>query len=304
LVDIVGPPQTRESVKANPSILAEVDVIFSGWGAPLMDEEFLQAAPNLRAVFYGAGSIRNFATDALWRRKIVVTSAYAANAVPVAEYTLATILLSLKHFWRFSALAKAGCGWGLHTRPVLGGYQATIGMISCGMVVRKTLQLLEAFDHRRLVSCPFLSQTEADALGVERCELDDIFKRSDVVSLHTPELPETQGMITGRHLALMKPNSTFINTARGAVVREREMIEVLRERPDLTVVLDVTDPEPPEPAYPLLKLPNVVVTPHIAGSMGSEIRRLGGYMVAELRRFVSGEPLQWQITEQQSRKLA
>jgi phosphoglycerate dehydrogenase-like enzyme len=303
-VEMVAPPQTRESIRENLSLLSEVEVIFSGWGAPVMDEEFLAAAPNLRAVFYGSGSIRNFTTDAFWRRNLVVTSAYAANAVPVSEYALATILLSLKQFWKYAALAKCGKGWQDHTRPIRGGYQAVVGLVSFGMIARKTLQLLDMFDLQRLVYCPFLTEEKAKALRVNLCNLEDIFRRSNVVTLHTPELPETRGMIRGHHFASMKPNATFINTARGAIVREDEMIEVLRQRPDITVVLDVTDPEPPAFDSPLLKLPNVVLTPHIAGSLGQEIRRLGAYMVEELHRFVEGKPLKWQITEEQANRMA
>ena len=94
----------------------------------------------------------------------------------------------------------------------------------------------------------------------------------------------------------MKPNATLINTARGAIIKESEMIEVLRKRRDLTAVLDVTDPEPPAADCQLLALPNVVVTPHIAGSMGTEINRLGRYIVDELHRYIAGQPLKWQIT--------
>jgi phosphoglycerate dehydrogenase-like enzyme len=111
-------------------------------------------------------------------------------------------------------------------------------------------------------------------------------------------------MITGKLLSSMKPGATFINTARGTIVREQEMIEVLRQRPDLTAVLDVCDPEPPAPDCPLLKLPNVVITPHIAGSMGPEIKRLGRYMVEELRRYIAGDPLKWQITRELASRIA
>jgi phosphoglycerate dehydrogenase-like enzyme len=269
-----------------------------------MDEAFLEAAPKLRAVFYGAGSIRRIATNAFWERDILITSAYAANAVPVAEYTLGTILLSLKHFWRFAGLAKRGQGWGDHTRPVTGGYRATVGLISFGMIARKIAELLRAFDVDVLVYCPFLSESAAQERGVRRCALEEIFRCADVISLHTPELPETLGMITGELLASMKPGATFINTARGAVVRENEMIAVLTRRPDLTAVLDVTDPEPPAPDSPLLTLSNVVLTPHIAGSMGREIQRLGRYMVEELQRYLAGEPLRWRITRELAEKLA
>jgi phosphoglycerate dehydrogenase-like enzyme len=102
----------------------------------------------------------------------------------------------------------------------------------------------------------------------------------------------------------MKPGASFINTARGAIVREGEMIEVLRARPDLFAVLDVTYPEPPAPDSPLYTLPNVILTPHIAGSMDGECRRMGRYMVEELRRYVKGEPLRWGISRERAAVLA
>jgi phosphoglycerate dehydrogenase-like enzyme len=102
-VDMFAGPQTRESIRAQPGLLAEAEVIFSGWGAPLMDEAFLAAAPRLRAVFYGAGTTGYFTTEAFWTRDIVLSSAYAANALPVAEYTLGAILLSLRNFWSYAS---------------------------------------------------------------------------------------------------------------------------------------------------------------------------------------------------------
>jgi len=151
---------------------------------------------------------------------------------------------------------------------------------------------------------PFVSAEDAAALGVTLCGLDEIFQRADVVSLHTPWLPETVGMITGAHLAAMQPGATFINTARGAVVREQEMIEVLQQRPDLLAVLDVTHPEPPVTGSPFYTLPNVILTPHIAGSMDNECRRMGRIVVEELQRYLKGEPLRWSISRQQAAIMA
>lgn len=111
-------------------------------------------------------------------------------------------------------------------------------------------------------------------------------------------------MIQGRHFALMKPDATFLNTARGAVVDEEGMIEVLQNRPDLMAVLDVTYPEPPKPGSPLYTLPNVVLTPHIAGSLNQECRRMGRYAVEECRRYLRGEKLHWQVTEAMAATLA
>lgn len=305
MVEFCGKPETGESIRKNLGVLENVEVIFSGWGGPIMDEEFLAAAPKLRGFFYGAGSIRRMTTEAFWRRGIAITSAYAANAVPVAEYTLGVILLSLKNFWSYARRTRNGEGWdGAHRRDVPGAFGSTVGFISCGMIVRRLLPMLGSFDMHRLISCPFLSEEEAVQLGAQHCSLDDIFRRSDVVSLHTPELPVTRGMITGAHFSAMKKGATFINSARGSVVRQDEMIEVLKRRPDLTAILDVCDPEPPAADSPLLTLPNVILTPHIAGSVGPECRRLGRYMVDELRRFIAGEPMRWQISEELASKLA
>jgi phosphoglycerate dehydrogenase-like enzyme len=125
-----------------------------------------------------------------------------------------------------------------------------------------------------------------------------------VVSLHAPLLPQTTGLIRREHFAAMKPGSTFINTARGAIVRESEMIDVLHERPDLQAVLDVTEPEPPPPDSPLFKLPNVALTPHIAGTCEREAARLGRAMIDEFHRWRRGEPLRYQVTAAQAAHLA
>ena len=200
-------------------------------------------------------------------------------------------------------------GWRERKYPprwdVPGAYESTVGLISLGMIGRKTVELLQPFDLHILAYSTSTTPSAAAEMGIdELCSLDDVFRRADVVSLHTPWLPETENMIAGDHLRLMKPGATFINTARGAVVNEREMISVLQERDDLWAILDVTHPEPLEAGSPLYSLPNVVLTPHIAGSMSAECRRMGRYMVDELERYLRGEPLRWAISEAEARRLA
>jgi phosphoglycerate dehydrogenase-like enzyme len=290
-------------VAKNPNVLAEVEVILSGWGAPAMDAAFLEAAPNLRVVLYGAGSIRRVATQALWNRGVRIASAYAANAVPVTEYALAAILFSLKRGWHFAFSAqreKALPG----QSQVPGAYGSTVGLVSLGMVGRLVRERLRPFDLRVVAYDPYITSEEAHVLGVDLKSLEDLFASSEVVSLHAPLLPETEDLILGSHLASMKRNATLIDTSRGAVVREAEMIEVLEERTDLWAVLDVTYPEPPEPDSRLYELPNVVLTPHIAGSLGSECRRMGRLVVDELRRYVAGEPLEHEITKERAALMA
>ena len=302
-VRLLAPPMSREEALQRPDLLAEADVIFSGWGAPKCDAPFLEAAPRLKAIFYGAGSIRYFTTDALWARGITVASAYAMNAVPVAEYTLAAVLMSLKNFWKQAYGAKQlGCFPG--RPPCAGAYGSRVGLISLGMIGRLVRERLRPFDLEVLAYDPFVTPEQATVLGIEMVGLEDIFQRCDVVSLHTPWLKETEGMIQGRHFEMMKTHATFLNTARGAVVREAEMIEVLKQRPDLTAWLDVTYPEPPAEDSPLWTLPNVILTPHVAGSQDRECRRMGRLMIDEFDRWSRGEKMKWAISREKAALLA
>ncbi|MBX2998035.1 MAG: hydroxyacid dehydrogenase [Caldilineaceae bacterium] len=303
LVELVAPLQTARSIAENPTVLAEVEVILSGWGMIPMDEAFLAAAPRLKAFFYGAGSIKHIVSDAFWARGIPITSAYAANAVPVIEFTLAQILLSLKRTWYYIFAIREQKQY-VPRLPMPGAYGSTVGLISLGMIGSGVARKLQQFDLHVIAYDPFVSDERAADLGVELCSLDEIFARADVVSLHAPWLDETVGMIRGDHFARMKPDATFINTARGAIVREDEMIRVLQDRPDLWAILDVTYPEPPPPGSPLYTLPNVVLTPHIAGSLDNECRRMGRQIVDELRRFLHDEPLQWAIGWEQAAIMA
>jgi len=303
MVDLYAPPQTPASILENPSVLSKAKIILSGWGMATIDEKFLKAAPALKAVFYGAGTIRYFMTEAAWNRGLLVVSAYAANAVPVIEFTVSQIMFSLKRGWYYALKIKQD-GKYPPKEPVPSGYGSTIGLISLGMVGRGVAQKLQQYDLHVIAYDPFITPQEADSLKVELCSLEDIFRRADVVSLHTPWLKETEGMISGEHLRLLKPNAHFINTARGAVVKEAEMIQVLQERPDVFAILDVTYPEPPDPGSPLYTLPNVVLTPHIAGAMSRECYRMGELMLSELKHYLAGEPLLYAITRQKAAILA
>lgn len=298
-VNFYTEPQTRDSIKDNLALLQDVEVIFSGWGCPMLNEEFLAAAPHLKAVFYGAGTIKSFVTDEFWERGIPITSSYAANAVPVVEFTLSQILFSLKRGWYYVMETKKRQGH-IKRSEVPGGFGSTVGIVSLGMIGRKVCELLKLFDVRVIAYDPFVSKEVADELNVQLCSLEEVFQQSDVVSIHTPWLKETEGLITGELVATMKENATLINTSRGAVINEVEMIEVLKKRTDLYALLDVTYPEPPVAGSPLYTLENVMLTPHIAGSMSKECQRMGEYMFEELERYVKGQPLKWEISKEKS----
>lgn len=289
--------------RAHQAALASVEVIFSGWGAPQMDEEFLAQLPRLKAVFYAGGSVRYFVTDAFWRRGIRLTTAQSLNAIPVAEYTVAVLILGLKRFWHYAQLTRATRTFPLD-RPLAGTFGTTIGLVSYGTIARLVRRKLKEMDVQVLVYDPHLSAEEAASEEVTLCGLDDLFARADAVSVHAPVFPETMQFIRGRHLAALKSGAVFVNTARGEVVDEVEMADVLRQRPDVQAIIDVTWPEPPVTTSPLYSLPNVALTPHLAGSVGPECRRMGEAMLEEFARFRAGGKLRWEITPDLSRLLA
>jgi len=301
LVDITGPSLSREQILQCPEVLRDVELIFTSWGAPAFDRTFLEAAPRLRAIFHAAGTVKTLVTDDFWEREVTLANAASANAIPVAEFTLAQIILSLKRTWWHIREVERTFSYPDRTSGIAygpGAYGSVIGIISLGRIGALVREMLRILDVKVIVYDPFLSPERARRLGVESVSLEELFLRSDVVTLHTPWLAETDGMITGRHIASMKHNATFINTARGRIVRETEMIEVLKTRPDLFALLDAVWDEPPLADSPLYRLPNVVLTPHIAGSQHDECRRLGCFMVDETERFLSGEDLRWQVTRE------
>ena len=297
-VEMAAPPQTAESIAQDPAALADVALIFSGWGMARVDDALLDAAPNLKAIFYAAGTVRYFVTDALWERGVRLTSGYGANAEFVAPYTLAQIILSLKRVWHFANKTRRERGYDPSAKePLPGLYTSVVGLISLGQIGSRVARLLQqTLPARVLAYDPCVTPAAAAALGVEPVGLDELFRRCDVVSLHTPWLPQTVGLITGELLASMKSNATFINTARGAIVNEPEMSAVLQQRPDLFALLDVTYPEPPAADSPLYSLPNVLLTPHIAGAHNTECLRMGRLMTAELSRYLAGERMEYEIT--------
>ncbi|HEX2999296.1 MAG TPA: hydroxyacid dehydrogenase, partial [Armatimonadota bacterium] len=223
------------------ALLAPADVIVSTWGMPAVDAEFLKHAPNLRAVFYAAGTVKGFAVPALWEHGITVSSAAPANAVPVAEYTIAVILLSNKRFWTTMRHPR-------HEAPlpegVPGNYRRTVGIIGASMVGREVLRLLQGYEMEVLLSDPFVDAAAARELGARKVELPELMAESDVVSLHAPNLPSLKHMINADLFSRMKYGATFINTARGALVDEAALIKELQSG-RIWAVLDVTDPEPP-----------------------------------------------------------
>jgi len=304
LVDIEAKPLVPINGKVE-NIPEDCEIILSGWGGPLLDRQFLESMPLLEAVFYGAGSIKGIVTGNFWEKDIVITSSWHANAVPVAEFTLAQVILCLKNSYYLERLYKQKKNKLLKSdKKAIGAYKSSVGIVSLGVIGRKVCSMLSNLDVEILAYDPYVSEEEANESGVILVGLDELFSRCNVVSLHAPWLPDTEGMIRGKHFKSMMQGASFINTARGAIVNQEEMIDVLRDRCDITAVLDVTYPEPPEIDSPLYNMDNVILTPHIAGSMDNECSRMGKYAVDELERYLKGEELKYRITEEMEKHMA
>lgn len=304
-VNLVTPTPIRE-FDAMDEELARLDVVITSWGCPPIDESTIERMPRLQLVAHLAGSVKGFLDDAVWRRGVLVTNAVAANAVPVAEYTLAAILFANKRVFQLQRIYRAErenrAPW-FREAPDVGNYRKTIGIVGASHVGRLVIQHLKAFDFRVLLYDPYVPVMAAREIGAVKVGLTDLLGAADVVSLHVPLVPETRHMLGARELSLMKNGATLINTSRGAVVDQRALeAELTRER--LYAVLDTTDPDVLPPESPLFDLPNVFLTPHIAGSLGREAERLTDCIVDEVERFARGAALKHLVRRELLPRLA
>ena len=285
---------------------AEVELLITSWGCPRIDSARVLRMPRLRLLAHLAGSVKGFVDESLWHKGVQVTNAVAANAVPVAEYTVAAILfanknvLKLSHYYRQYRENRAP--W-TDEAPQAGNYRKIVGIVSASHVGRLVIERLQPYDLRVVLYDPFITPLTARQLGARKVSLAELLSQAHVVSLHAPLLAETRGMIGQRELRLMRDNATLINTARGQLVDTQALIRELADG-RLNAVLDTTDPEDLPRDSPLYTLPNVLLTPHIAGSLGDETQRLADHVVRDIERFVKGIPLKHPVRREQLSRLA
>ena len=297
---------TKEDILSSADKFSEIEFVFSTWGMPIFSEEEIKKyLPNLKCVFYGAGTVQSF-TRPFLDCGVKVFSAWAANAVPVAEFTVAQIILSNKGYFLTNRLYHSRGNKAAKDafNKCNGNYGETVGIIGAGMIGKLVIQMLKQYRLKALVFDPFLSDEKAKELGVEKCELPELFERAFVVSNHLANNEQTKGMLNYDLFHRMRENAVFINTGRGAQVVEDDLVRVLQERPDITALLDVTCPEPPVEEHKFYTLPNCLLTPHIAGSAGDEVSRMGEYMLEECGKYLIGEPCKYEVTHKMLETMA
>jgi len=277
--------------------LNNVEVLITSWGCPRIDQAFIERAPQLRLIAHLAGSVKGFIDEVVWRRGVQVINAVSANAVPVAEYTLAAILFANKQIFTLNRLyvehRDNHAPWSKEA-PDAGNYGKTIGIIGASHVGRLVLQYLQPFDLQTILYDPYTTALQAHQLGARKVGLAELLTQAHVVSVHAPLLEETRGLLGQRELALMQNGTVLINTARGAII-DQAALETELQRGRIFAVLDTTNPEVLPADNILFDLPNVFLTPHIAGSLGAETERLTDHILQELDRYCRGLQMQHQV---------
>ncbi|MBE6674240.1 MAG: hydroxyacid dehydrogenase [Ruminococcaceae bacterium] len=292
----------QEDLEANPNGFGDVEYIFSTWSMPGGSEDkddFARFFPNAKALFYAAGSVKYFAQH-YFDKNIRIFSAFAANAVPVAEFSVAQILLANKGYYQSLRAFKNGDSYknaGDISRAHAGNYNTNVGIVGAGMIGKRVIELLKPYKLNIKIYDVFVDAQRAKELGGEKVDtLKELFETCDVVSNHLANVPATVGIFKGELFENMKPNGTFINTGRGAQVDEEGMLSALKKRGDVSAILDVTIEEPPT-NKDFYELENIFLTPHIAGSQANEVARMSEMVVDQFENLLNGKPTQYEITE-------
>ncbi len=303
---IDGAYLTQQDVERRPGELDSVECIFSTWTMPtLTEKDIRQVLPNLRAVFYAAGSVKYFAQP-FFDSGVRIFSAAAANAVPVAEFVTAQIVLANKGYFgaqhrykrrRFRAARRMAA-----RHP--GNYGSKVGIIGVGAVGAKVVELLRPYSLAVLAHDPYLDDARAREMKCQNVPLEVLFAECQVISNHLPDHPDTENMLDYSLFSRMRDAATFINTGRGAQVVEKDLARVLRSNPDMCALLDVSRREPLSPTSPFYRLPNVFITPHIAGSQRDEQTRMAQHMLDAYTKWRAQEPCASEVTQEMLDRMA
>lgn len=301
---------TEKNVREEKGRFNEVEYIFSTWYMPTFSEsDIREFFPNLKAVFYAAGTVKYFA-DPFLNCGIRVFNAVAANAIPVAEYVVSQMILANKGYFQAQLAYKKGLYKISYKKAYsfaekkTGNYNCNVGLIGAGMVGSKVIELLKPYNINVLVYDPYLDANRASQMGCKKVSLETLFMESQIVSNHLPDNKHTRGMITYELFSKMTESATFINTGRGAQVVEKDLIRILKERPYMCALLDVTKHEPLFPFNPLYRLKNAFITPHIAGSMKNELQRMVEYMIEAYESYIVGKPSKFEVTKEMLENMA
>jgi phosphoglycerate dehydrogenase-like enzyme len=291
LTDLYPHRITEGNFESHVAKLQEVEVIFSTWEMPRLTETQFRKLPALRAVFYAAGATGHFRRP-LESLGVMVCSAASANAIPVAEFALAQVLLAGAGYWRNSReCLDAERTHMLNNYRDQGNYGNRVSILGGGMISQK-LQALLAHHDCEVVVVPSRKENRS-------VSLEEAFASSVAVVNLFPDRDDNVGVLNRPLFSSMMDSAVFINVGRGRQVQEADLIRVMKARPDLTALLDVQWPEPPKDGSELYTVPNIRLSGHIAGSKGNELFRMADAMLEDFQLLEKGQPLRYQVEPRQ-----
>ncbi len=273
--------------------LEDIDICLTHWGCPVFDKAVLAQANRLKLIAHAAGSVGDLVREEVYARGIRVCSANDVMARHVAEGVLAYFLAAQRRIPQQAEALKAHNIWKKRESECRSLFGARIGLVGLGTIGRYLLDLLRPFAVQVKIYDPYLApQALAGYEWAALADLEQVLAWGEIISLHCSLTPETTGLIDARRLALIRDGALLVNTARGAVVNEADLVEVLRSG-RLRAILDVYTQEPLAANSPLHALPNVLLLPHVAGITARE--EMSWAMLAEMQRFIQGQALEYEI---------
>lgn len=296
-----GPAETWDL----PALLQGATACITGWGTPPLSRALLDASPELQLVAHTAGSIRSLLPAEMVGRRVQVCQAASVIASSVAEMVILQILMDQRELHLLDRGLRDGGGWfdlrAKHPGRLLGG--RTVAVIGASRTGRAVIRLLEPFGCKILIVDPYLTDEAARDLGAERVDLETAVRRCDVLTLHAPVLPETEGMVGAEELALMRDGSVLINSARASLVDTEALAAELRSG-RIRAALDVFPEEPLAIESEWREMPHAILSPHSAGHTVDAHQLQGEAMVDDIERFLTHVPLHYEITSDMASVLA
>lgn len=273
------------------AFLADLDILVTHL-APITAAS-LDHAPKLKIIAVSRGGPVNIEMAAARARGVTVVNTPGRNASAVAEFTVASLLAETRNLIRgHHAVASGRFGREFYHYDNAGPElcELTIGIVGYGDIGTRVARLLRPFGCAILIYDPFKALTpEEEAAGFEKAELDELMRRADVVTLHPRVTPETKGMISRERIALMKPGGYIVNTTRGQVLDYAALYDALVSGRLRGAALDTFEPEPPPADWPLLQLPNVTLSPHIAGASRYSAAKAAAMIAEDVALILDGK---------------
>lgn len=252
--------------------------------------KIMDGAPGLRVVARHGAGYDNIDVEAATERGIVVVYSPGTHSATVADHTLGLMIAVAKRIPQAHDALRLEGRWQVRKEYIGTDVTGkTLGIVGLGRIGREVAKRARGFDMKVLCYDPYVEKKRAGEVGAEPVDLETLLRESDFVTLHVPITRETCGLIGERQLSLMKPGAYLINTCRGAVVDEKALVKALTSGRLAGAALDVFDKEPPDPANPLFKLDNVVVTPHMAAHTREALQRMAVSVAEDVVRVLRGE---------------